>query len=317
MRFLNQRAVTLCSLLFISLFSIHTAQAVNCNNYQAQVNQALYWQDLDQLAQLLRTLKKLPDCSAPYLDWLERRMSNMASKKAKYWVQRGQLNRAEKWLKYKYTPVNLWQTQSVRGDIAAKRKQWSEAAMFYNQALDLIVDPKATPQKPSRADIERVYKLATETQLLAGTLTNVRSSGHSSGAMRNNIAGIEIKERPIPIQFVFGKTALTKTGQDTAQKLVTYFQREQPDNIILIGHTDRVGSDAYNCFLSTKRAKALKNYIVASGIRADMITTIGKGERAPLELYEPSLYTQNEIDQINRRVEFAINSAISYDNACL
>jgi outer membrane protein OmpA-like peptidoglycan-associated protein len=287
---------------------------VGCDNYKTQVNQAKQAKNLDKLADLLATLKRQSDCSADYLDEVKRNMSEMAAAKATSLVQRGQLKEAEKWLNYKYVPVNLWSTQAVRGEIAAKRKRWNEAAVFYNQALDLIADKNATRQKPSETEIKRVYQLAAETQLLAGN-PSMRNDGQPSGIMREDL-GIEIKARPIPVQFVFGKTILTEKGQDSAKQLVRYLSRKTPNQITLIGHTDHVGSDPLNCDLSKGRASAVKNYLVAAGIRAN-IMTLGKGEREPLELYDPTMYTQEEIDQINRRVEFAVDSDVSSTNACL
>jgi len=97
-------------------------------------------------------------------------MSNLAAARADEMVRRGRLKKAETWLQYKYAQVNVWMTQTVRGDIAAKNQQWIEAAMFYNQSLDLMADPKATPQEYSRAEIDKVFKLASEALLLAGTM---------------------------------------------------------------------------------------------------------------------------------------------------
>jgi len=59
-------------------------------------------------------------------------MSNLAAARAEKMVRQGRLKKAETWLQYKYAPVNVWKTQMVQGDIAAKSRRWKEAAMFYN-----------------------------------------------------------------------------------------------------------------------------------------------------------------------------------------
>ena len=241
----------------------------------------------------------------------------MATQKAIVLVERGDLNGAKKWLKHQYMPVTLWSTQALRGNIAAKGKHWKKAAEFYSQALDLIAAPTAIPKAPSTTEIEKVYRLATETQLLAGRLMTQRS-GQASGTMRDNIRRIEIMERPIPVQFVFGKTGLTEAGQDSVKKLISFFRHKKPTHITLIGHTDRVGSDLYNCALSKGRALALKDYLVKQGgFDANLITTLGKGKRQPFKLYDPSRYTQDEIDHMNRRIEIVIDRDVSYTNQCL
>ena len=59
--------------------------------------------------------------------------------------------------------------------------------------------------------------------------------------------------------------------------------RERFDVITVEGHTDRLGSQRYNQTLSTKRADAVKAYLVTSGgIDATKVSAIGKGESTPL-----------------------------------
>ena len=52
--------------------------------------------------------------------------------------------------------------------------------------------------------------------------------------------------------------------------------------IIAVGHTDSVGSDAYNQKLSVRRAEAVKAYLVSKGIEKNRIYTEGKGEKQPV-----------------------------------
>lgn len=53
-------------------------------------------------------------------------------------------------------------------------------------------------------------------------------------------------------------------------------------NITVSGHTDRLGSDAYNQKLSQRRADAVKNYLTSKGVGADRLTAVGKGESSPV-----------------------------------
>ncbi len=135
-----------------------------CDNSATQINWAKQSKNLIKLSQLLNTLKRKSDCSQTYLNTLERELSEIATQRASVLVKRGEVKQAKKWLEYQYTPVNLWSTQALRGDIAAKGKQWKTAAEFYNHALDLMDNPTATPTKPSFAEIKKVHSLATETQ---------------------------------------------------------------------------------------------------------------------------------------------------------
>ena len=49
-----------------------------------------------------------------------------------------------------------------------------------------------------------------------------------------------------------------------------------------MGHTDSVGSDAYNQKLSVKRSDAVKAYLVTKGIEKNRVYTEGKGEKQPV-----------------------------------
>jgi OOP family OmpA-OmpF porin len=52
--------------------------------------------------------------------------------------------------------------------------------------------------------------------------------------------------------------------------------------IVAVGHTDSVGTDAYNQKLSERRAAAVKAYLVSKGIAANRVYTEGKGEKSPV-----------------------------------
>ncbi|MBI3149141.1 MAG: OmpA family protein [Betaproteobacteria bacterium] len=53
--------------------------------------------------------------------------------------------------------------------------------------------------------------------------------------------------------------------------------------VLVTGHTDRLGSEAYNEKLSMQRAEAVKSYLVGKGVKAESIETAGKGESAPIK----------------------------------
>lgn len=270
---------------------------------QAQVNRAVQAQNLDQLESLLAKLQN--SCPETYLDWVKRSMAQIAAAKADSLTQRGKLDEAEKFLQR--APMTLWVTQVVNGDIAVRRKNWGDAAYFYNQAIDLIADPQATPNAPSKMQIQKVYQLASEAQLLTGQLdTTVSRSGKPKGMMRLTIRGFKPQKRLIPILFKSGQSGLTKKGEKAAQQLIAYIKNQGFKKITLIGHTDSKGPMWLNDRISKKRAKALRRYLRRAGIRITIITK-GRGERDPLQLDNPGAYTQAEIDALNRRVELATN----------
>jgi OOP family OmpA-OmpF porin len=82
--------------------------------------------------------------------------------------------------------------------------------------------------------------------------------------------------------FDFDKAVLKPEGRD---KLTTLAQQAKGVNlevIIAIGHTDSIGSDAYNQALSVRRAEAVKDFLVSQGIERNRVYTEGKGESSPV-----------------------------------
>ncbi|MBA3004765.1 MAG: OmpA family protein [Desulfurivibrio sp.] len=54
------------------------------------------------------------------------------------------------------------------------------------------------------------------------------------------------------------------------------------DDVLIVGYTDRIGSEKYNQKLSERRAEAVKKYLVDKGVKADRLTAKGKGEANPI-----------------------------------
>jgi OmpA-OmpF porin, OOP family len=75
--------------------------------------------------------------------------------------------------------------------------------------------------------------------------------------------------------------------------------------VIVTGHTDRIGSDAYNQKLSERRAKQVADYLVTQGVDSSIITSEGKGESEPVVQCTGNKATKKLISclQPNRRVE--------------
>ena len=106
------------------------------------------------------------------------------------------------------------------------------------------------------------------------------------------------RQETIYYQFNKGQSAETRA---TINRILDIGQFCNVDNIRVIGHTDSSGSAAYNLGLSKRRAKDARDELVRQGIRADLISSDGRGESDPFV---------NEGDgvkqQLNRRTEVFI-----------
>lgn len=104
--------------------------------------------------------------------------------------------------------------------------------------------------------------------------------------------------------FDFDKSELKDEGRSRIDTLMGSLKGVQIDIVIAVGHTDSVGSDAYNERLSLARAESVKAYLVSKGVEAKRIRTEGKGESQPI-----ADNATKEGRAKNRRVEIEVVAA--------
>lgn len=101
--------------------------------------------------------------------------------------------------------------------------------------------------------------------------------------------------------FDFDKSVLKPEGKAKLDDLASKVKAINLEVIIAVGHTDSVGSDAYNQKLSQRRSEAVKAYLVSRGIEKNRVYTEGKGEKQPVADNKTS-----EGRAKNRRVEIEV-----------
>jgi OmpA-OmpF porin, OOP family len=82
--------------------------------------------------------------------------------------------------------------------------------------------------------------------------------------------------------FDFDKSVLKPEGRAKLDDLVSKMGGLNLEVIIAVGHTDSVGTDAYNQKLSIRRSEAVKSYLVSKGVEKNRVYTEGKGEKQPV-----------------------------------
>lgn len=82
--------------------------------------------------------------------------------------------------------------------------------------------------------------------------------------------------------FDFDKSVLKSEAKAKLDDLVSKTGGINLEVIIAVGHTDSVGSDAYNQKLSVSRSEAVKAYLVSKGVEKNRVYTEGKGEKQPV-----------------------------------
>jgi len=102
--------------------------------------------------------------------------------------------------------------------------------------------------------------------------------------------------------FDFDKAVLKPAGKQALDDVVTKInETNNVQAIKVVGHTDSIGTEAYNQQLSLRRATSVKNYLVSKGIASGLMTIIGMGESSPAASNKT-----REGRAKNRRVEVSI-----------
>ena len=104
------------------------------------------------------------------------------------------------------------------------------------------------------------------------------------------------------VLFDFDTFVLLPTAQQELQEISTYLTNNIRLKIKISGHTDAIGSKAYNALLSKQRARAVAQYLIDAGIAKDRITYDGFGSAKPI-----MENTTSAGRKTNRRVEFVIS----------
>jgi outer membrane protein OmpA-like peptidoglycan-associated protein len=103
--------------------------------------------------------------------------------------------------------------------------------------------------------------------------------------------------------FAFGKSYLNDDNKSDLQKFAGTLNEYPDTDLLIVGHTDNIGSNGFNQSLSVRRSSAVKNYLDEIGVAKSRLKASGKGESQPI-VSNGSEYNRS----LNRRVEIAISA---------
>jgi outer membrane protein OmpA-like peptidoglycan-associated protein len=107
--------------------------------------------------------------------------------------------------------------------------------------------------------------------------------------------------------YGFDSDVVRPEAQKNLRALASSLDKYPGSDILIVGHTDQVGSSQYNQSLSERRAAAAANYLVSQGVARSRVATRGMGETDPVATNETEMGRQQ-----NRRVEVAIYASEAY-----
>ena len=127
--------------------------------------------------------------------------------------------------------------------------------------------------------------------------------------IQQNIPGAIVERVGEGLQVTFESGLLFASGSDVLRadaksNLATFaksLDKYPNTDVLIVGHTDSVGTDSYNAALSARRAASAQSYLVTQGVTTSRLRSAGRGETEPIA---PN--ATDEGRQKNRRVEVAI-----------
>ena len=178
------------------------------------------------------------------------------------------------------------QQQQMQQQMQAQQQQ---AAQLQQQSAQQAAELERTKTELAAREAEaRELRLQQELARLAAT--------------KNDQRGLVVT---LPgIFFDTGKSTLKAGAKHTLAKIADQLKGDSDVRVSIEGHTDGVGSDEKNQQLSEKRANAVRDYLVTSGVPSDRVTAAGKGEADPVASNKTAAGRLQ-----NRRVELVITTA--------
>ncbi|MDK9715677.1 MAG: OmpA family protein [Sulfuritalea sp.] len=161
------------------------------------------------------------------------------------------------------------------GRMVVTPRQGSPLTLDQANASATVRGGEAAPAKLGAAEIREMYKEALDAQPMAPAR--------------------------FVLYFVEGGDVLTAESQRELENVFAEIKKRPAPDLIVVGHTDRVGSVTDNDRLALRRAEKVRAQLIEQGFLAENISASGRGEREPL------VATADEVAEArNRRVEMLV-----------
>ena len=149
-------------------------------------------------------------------------------------------------------------------------------------------------EKAAQEEAARKWEMASEEELKAQAAAKEEELKKDMAAARQMFENTDI-------YFDFDSSAIQVTARDVLQRKADFLFEAVDVSIIIEGHCDERGTEAYNIALGDRRAESAKAFLVDIGIDPARMTTISYGEERPVDSA-----SNEEAWAKNRRVHFVI-----------
>jgi outer membrane protein OmpA-like peptidoglycan-associated protein len=309
------RIVTLSTVGLAALVALClgvAAAAADCGELAA-FNQALERKDLAAMKAIEAQISTDAACGPYSLD-MQRRRATLEVSMAEAMKRGGRDAEREDLLVDADRPEISWIAAVALGDLRFGQRRFGDSAMAFDRAIEIIKNETKTPKAPSNAVIQEVIDRAAQARLLAANeeggaaaaftpVAKDHRDGSIGGSFSADVRGVRPKSVPLPINFETGTAKPTQVGLQAAAELLAAIKEQRPSEILIVGHTDERGGDAYNMRLSEQRALVVAAFLAKSGVQAT-IKILARGKTEPLKIDDTAGLSRQDIWALNRRVEW-------------
>jgi outer membrane protein OmpA-like peptidoglycan-associated protein len=180
------------------------------------------------------------------------------------------------------------------------------ASCAYNKGSVVLLPEKdghdtavVVTQGDKQVVLDRPYAAAQQTAFGARTY----QSSEQEVAKTFGVALAAQPARParFTLYFVEGKDELTEESRQTFESVFAEILKHPVPDIVVIGHTDRVGTDPFNDNLARQRADTVRMSLISRGVAPDNVVAAGRGSREPIVPTDAGVSEPR-----NRRVEIFV-----------
>lgn len=151
-------------------------------------------------------------------------------------------------------------------------------------AADTSVETAAQEEAARQAELAKQQELERQKQLEEEKLAAERAEQLRLEAKERELMLSKNRFLNDNIYFAFDDATLDYQAQELLKQKALWMQDNMDANVVIEGHCDERGTNAYNLALGERRAEGVKLFLVNLGISATRITTISYGEEKPVDM---------------------------------
>ena len=128
--------------------------------------------------------------------------------------------------------------------------------------------------------------LVVFTTLILSACSTAKKSGDMDGDVYTGKETVKYLASGVPdrVFFATNKSSLTTASRATLRKQATFLRKNKKLNVTIEGHADERGTREYNLALGERRATAVEDFLVSTGVSSFNIEVVGYGEEKPVDV---------------------------------